>query len=282
MISNLPENFESAPHLKLEPILYRALLRVTRRHGMFTIARNHVRRHPLGQIFTPPAGGRMFIPPDPHFIGFLTGLHEEHITQLLRKVIEPGSLCLDVGANIGYFSVMMSALSGSPGCVYAFEPERGNFSILEGNSKLVNPEAAPIIARKVAISDECGLIHLVAGEESTLHQVTKAPPTESSAIPAIPSISIDSLSDEIGDRIVTLLKIDVEGHELPAILGARNLIQSRRIKNIVIEVTPGEDASRLEPLLSKNARLVRIWEGGRWIERPLSGIQSRTDVWVQF
>lgn len=275
------ESSVAAPFLRWTPALYRALLRVTRRHGMFTIARRHVRQYPCGQIVSTPVGGRMFIPPDPHFIGFLTGLHEEHITEILRAVIKPGSICLDVGANIGYFTVMMSMLARPTGRIYAFEPEPKNFSILTQNSLMACEDAAPVIARNEAISDTCGFVSLVTGEESTLHSVSKSTTGQPVNSPTR-STSIDSLSNEIGNQRISLIKIDVEGHELPAILGARDLICSRLAENLVLEVTPGEDAKQLEALLSPHARRIRSWITGKWSETRISDISIRTDIWVQF
>lgn len=222
----------------------------------------------------------MFIPPDPHFIGFLTGLHEEHITEILRTVIKPGSVCVDVGANIGYFTVMMSKLSGTTGRVYAFEPEPGNFSVLSTNARMATKEGAPIITRNEAISDTFGFVNLVPGEESTLHSVSKSTAGEHSN--SIRSTPIDSLVKELQNEKVTLIKIDVEGHELSAILGALDLIRSRIVENLVIEVTPGEDAEQLDALLTPNARTVRSWVNGDWVQARISDLRTRTDVWVQF
>ncbi len=281
MNANLPKELDEVPFLRWTPVFYRALLRLTKRHGMFTIARNHVRRYPKGQKILTPAGGCMFIPADPHFIGFLTGVHEEHITHALREIVEPGSLCLDVGANIGYFTVMMSSLSGETGIVYAFEPESRNFELLTANASLAGKSAAPIIARNVAISDEAGSVNLIAGDESTLHQVFNAG-MEPSHGTSIAAISLDSILAEIGERKVKVLKVDVEGHELPAIIGAHQLISSRAVENLIIEVTPGEDASRLEQLIAPYARSIRVWLYGQWTEMPITSLPTRTDVWIRF
>lgn len=269
------------PLLRWTPLVYRFILRVTRRHGLFTIARHHVRRFPLGQTIETPGGGRLFIPPDPHFFGFLTGLHEEHITRALRDVIEPGSLCIDVGANIGYFSVMMSALAGPEGCVYAFEPESSNYNTLQSNATSVDRRSVPLLTRQAAISDTCGYVAIVHGGESTLHQVSMSTGSDSDG-DRVPAISLDSLIGEIPDKKIKLLKIDVEGHELPAIEGAKKLIASKRIEHLIIEVTPGDDAAILQELLAPHARSISCWVDRRWIDAPISSLRNRTDVWVKF
>jgi hypothetical protein len=90
-----------APTLRFSTALYRAALRLTRRHGFFTIARAHVRLFPQGQFVVLPTGARLFVPPDSHFFGFVLGTHEKHITKIFRRFIRPGDVCIDVGANIG-------------------------------------------------------------------------------------------------------------------------------------------------------------------------------------
>lgn len=276
-----PEDLSKVPVLRWTPVFYRILLRVTRRHGLFTIARSHVRRYPEGQVIETRGGGRMYIPPDPHFIGFLTGLHEEHVLRVMRDVIDPGSLCFDVGANIGYFTVMMSALAGPTGCVHAFEPEEANFGLLRLNASLATLNEAPVIARNEAVSDECGFVSLVDGGESTLHQVFKRADVPSPGV-LTKATTLDSMMGEIGSRKIRLLKVDVEGHELSVITGAEKLFDSRAIENLIIEVTPGSDAARLEELIRPHARTIRVWSCGEWVETPMSSLRSRTDVWVRF
>ena len=110
------------PLLRALPALYRTLLRITRRHGMFTIARNHVRLYPRGQRVKVASEATLYLPPDPHFIGFLLGTHEQHIADLMMTHVRAGDTCVDVGANIGYFTAVLSKLAGPTGRVLSFEP----------------------------------------------------------------------------------------------------------------------------------------------------------------
>src|SRR5688572_19892682 len=105
------------PLLQVLPKAYRLLMKATRRHGMFTLARNHARLYPRGQRVKIRGGATIFLPPDPHFIGFLLGTHEQHIADLMQAHVRPGDICVDVGANIGYFSAVLSRLAGSTGRV---------------------------------------------------------------------------------------------------------------------------------------------------------------------
>src|SRR5688572_19137771 len=97
--------------------LYRALLGLTRRRGLFTLAKINARMFPSGQCVRLPTGARLFVPPDPHFFGFLLGTHERHVTDILVASIKPGDICIDVGANIGYFTAIMAQLARNSGTV---------------------------------------------------------------------------------------------------------------------------------------------------------------------
>jgi hypothetical protein len=95
----------------------------------------------------------MFIPGDPHFFGFLTGLHERHITELLTRRVSRGATCVDVGANIGYFSAIMACLAGPQGRVVAYEPVPENFEVLKVNVKIAGACGNNIVPVNAAVSD---------------------------------------------------------------------------------------------------------------------------------
>lgn len=57
-------------------------------------------------------------------------VHEESTTELFKKIVRPGSIVADLGANIGYFTLLAARLAGKDGHVYAFEPEPRNYSYL--------------------------------------------------------------------------------------------------------------------------------------------------------
>ena len=76
-----------------------------------TLSHLNARLFPRGHLIRLDTGCDMFIPPDPHFFGYVVG-HEAHITRLIEEVVGEGDTCVDVGANIGYFSLMMAARCG--------------------------------------------------------------------------------------------------------------------------------------------------------------------------
>lgn len=266
------------PHLNWLPRIYACLLRATRRHGLFTLARNHVRWFPRGQFIRLPVGGEMYLPPDPHFFGYLTGLHEAHITWLLRQHIRPGARCIDVGANIGYFTLMLARLAGAHGDVIAYEPVPENFAVLRFNADLASQQNARITAVNAAVSDNSEPMRIVRKAESTLHQVEK---TSALTRESVQAVTLDEETYRWGEStVIDFLKIDVEGHEQAVIDGARQILALGKIRHLVIEVTPGKDAGNLDQLLRSLGGVPVAWLDHTWQPARLENLSVRTDVWV--
>ena len=66
----------------------------------------------------------------------IRGTREEQLKYLIEREVHEGDVVLDVGANIGYYTIMLAKLVGSSGRVYALEPEANNFSLLNQNVAL--------------------------------------------------------------------------------------------------------------------------------------------------
>ena len=64
------------------------------------------------------------------------GVWEPYETSLVLRLLQPGDVFVDVGANIGYFSVLAASLVGDAGKVFAFEPDPDNFQLLCANAEL--------------------------------------------------------------------------------------------------------------------------------------------------
>jgi FkbM family methyltransferase len=271
------------PYLALLPVLYRLLLTATRRHGLFTLARFHTRFFRYGQIVRLPGGGKLLVPRDEHFFGFLAGIHEDHIRKTIRETVAAGDVCFDVGANIGYFSSIIAKLVGREGRVVAFEPVPETFEILRSNAALAQESGLTITPIRAAVSSEEGVLSIQRQRFSTQHTVTADRTVCAHASNWVRSRTIDQQIIEAGDRQpVALLKIDVEGHELPVLEGARKAMSGGRIKRMIVEVAPGKDARGIELLLKEYRASVRPWLNDRWCRAALADLPCRTDVLVEF
>jgi FkbM family methyltransferase len=266
---------------RLLPLAYRALLTLTRRHGLFTLARLHHRLWAGEQRVGIPGGSELLIPPDEHYFGFLSGMHEPHIARLIAQQVRAGDTCMDVGANIGYFAMMMAARCGGSGRVYAFEPVPDTFELLEKNAALASTHRWHLLPQRKAISNVAGEVSLLRQEHSTLNQVSLSPVTNETT-EKLPSITLDAFTQDKGIEDIRLLKVDVEGHELPVLQGALNLLRHHRVKHLVIEVTPGEQAKGVSLMLTEIGARCYCWVDSTWREQSAESLTTRTDVWAEF
>lgn len=109
-------------------------------------------------------GMRMFLdPPDSLGLTF-TGVYEPFETQLVKAHLRPGAVVLDIGANIGYYTLLFSQLAGKEGKVFAFEPEPRNLAILKRNIQ-INGLRNVVLVEK-AVSNRAGRIQLHVSEEN--------------------------------------------------------------------------------------------------------------------
>jgi FkbM family methyltransferase len=80
------------------------------------------------------------------------GTYEPGLTSLLTNLIQPGWVVLDVGAHIGWFTVLFSRLVGPKGRVDAFEPDPANFALLQANTL----QLANAVVHQLAVWDSSG------------------------------------------------------------------------------------------------------------------------------
>jgi FkbM family methyltransferase len=270
----------AVPHPAILHAAYRSTLRMTRKRGMRTLSRLNHRLFPAGQICRLETGCDFFVPPDPHFFGYIVE-HERHITRLIDGLVEEGDECIDVGANIGYFSLMMAARCGRTGRVFAYEPEAENHAALGRNVALGREQGLSIVATRAAVSDRKGVLALLRGEESTLHQVGAADAgTPPGAI--VPCVNLaEDLRERGAEGPFKLLKIDVEGHETTVLRGCADLLASGAVHTAVLEVTPGETAGEIAEILQTLGARSECWLDGRWRAVPVAEIPHRTDILVR-
>lgn len=143
---------------------------------------------------------------------------------------KPDSVCLDVGANIGIYSLYFAACGANK--VYSFEPAKENFQRL-----LKNIEKNPRLSRRItpvqkAVSDTHQQLSVYFNAASPGH--TKVG-TEDSGIESCQAISMEQFCSAESILKVALLKVDVEGFEMHVLLGCKELLIARRIEIIFFE-----------------------------------------------
>lgn len=183
---------------------------------------------------------RVRLPPQPHGTDFSSGFRldldptsrferslflwngEPDTYEFLRGSLRPGMVFYDCGANIGFYTVVAAKLVGASGRVFAFEPATTTFARLSGN--VHSNELANVTLWRVALGDRSGraIVYQPRGESHGLN--TLAPGGE--VVGECPLVSLDSLVSREGIPAPSIIKVDVEGSELPLLRGARTLLQT--------------------------------------------------------
>lgn len=145
-----------------------------------------------------------------------TGVFEKESTLLVKKLITLGNCVLDIGANIGYYSVIFSKLTGSEGRVLSFEPVKYYREILLKNLMENNIENCKVFG--VGISDKKQEVEISKGDcSATLHWVNDVPPGGKEMINLV---RLDDFIQEIDAAKIDVIKLDVDGHEPACLDGA--------------------------------------------------------------
>ena len=163
------------------------------------------------------------------------GSHEPDTTKFVSKYLKENIVCVDVGANIGYYSTLYSKIVGRNGKVLAIEPSPVNFGYLKENLELQNFDNY-LVFNCASGDKECSVRFLMDKRANKCMIVQDE--SESSNNPDIISVpvrKIDDIIDESKVERVDFLKMDVEGYEWFAIQGALKTIRTFR-PSIQIEI----------------------------------------------
>jgi FkbM family methyltransferase len=172
----------------------------------------------------------------------ISGVWEPNVTTIFARSLSPGDVCLDVGAHIGYFTLLASKSVGSAGHVYAFEPSPTNFRALCGN--LERNEAANVTALEVAVGRPAQRALLVEGPGTNTGRASLSPVLVgrrtaglTEATVEVRSITADLPASDL--ERVRVVKIDVEGYELEVLESLEPVFELGRPLTVLVELTPG-------------------------------------------
>lgn len=193
--------------------------------------------------FTYVDGHKMFLHPQDSLCLAINEVYEPFETELVKKEIKEGDVVLDIGANIGYYTLIFARLVGEKGKVYAFEPDPDNFALLKKNVEINGYRNVVLVQR--AVSNKTGKIKLYLAELSGGHRIYDSHDNRKSI--EIESIRLDDYFNNYNGRI-DFIKMDIEGAEGYAIQGMPLLLQKNKKVKIVTEFYPAAiKESGLEP-----------------------------------
>jgi len=195
----------------------------------------------------------------PHFI--LDGFWESWITQFMATIIEPGNICLDVGANFGYYSILMAELTGEEGKTIAVEPNPHLARLLRCTAKL---QSRNFMVAETALSNKTGMATLNIPEghsgSASIHKTLSRQWGKNRKV-KVPLKTMDQLVKEYGLAKVDVIKMDVEGIEPLVFEGMKKTIADNPQLKIIMEYTPEAytDAGKFTRFLCDNFVVKKIW-----------------------
>jgi FkbM family methyltransferase len=173
----------------------------------------------------------------------LHGLWETTVTEWFQENLRPGDAFVDVGANIGYFSLLAAKLVGESGKVVSVEAHPHLAELLRRNV-ILNDVRNTTTWHRAAWSEATNLkFHLRANFASnssagSLGESGLSDHHDTEAIVEVPAAPLDSLLADLPH--VDLMKIDVEGAEVRAFRGLRRILDANSEIRIVFEWSPGQ------------------------------------------
>jgi FkbM family methyltransferase len=191
------------------------------------------RRPPAAsQVFTCQGalqGYRMYIDWS-RFRSFVYGTWEPDVVNAVVLTVKPGATAIDIGAHIGYYTLLLAKCVGPAGRVLSFEPLPANFALLQQNVQLNGLQQVQMNAQAVFSRNEELTITVPdhapnSGDASVL-------PVEGAKQFRVPATTLDSFCCNTGFR-PDFLKMDVEGAEYDVLLGAKETIARSRPKMLI-------------------------------------------------
>jgi FkbM family methyltransferase len=178
----------------------------------------------------------------PQNLDFVRGSTELPMQRCVAAHLAPGGVFYDVGANVGFFSLLATRRVGRDGAVYAFEPVAENVEAIRRNLRLNAIDNVSVFQVAIEEKSRPGILYVTkwdGGSSLSTGAVTPAEPVEERRVEVV---SLDELVQTKGLRPPTLVKIDVEGAELGVLRGMLKTIERFR-PVVVYEVDDGDQVA---------------------------------------
>ena len=173
------------------------------------------------------------------------GLHEYEDMSFVLDVLQPGDLFVDVGANIGSYSILAGGVGAH---VLAFEPIPQSFKVLEQNI-LLNGLQDKVEAYNIGIGSSSGELRFSADQDTVNHVLAEGERVNSAV-----KVDVLPLDNVLHEKSPVLLKIDVEGYESEVLTGAAMVLAHPQLLAVIVELNGsgkryGQDDDQLHDLL---------------------------------
>ena len=174
---------------------------------------------------------------------YFLGEYERIITRIINALVKPGDVCLDIGANFGWYTTLLFRLCGTTGQVHAFEPVPEIFARLEKNIGLTE-KATSVFINNLALGDKPGRarMHVFAGLPNGHSSLSAQGRADYFSVEVSVS-TLDAYLNKHELNQVNIVKCDVEGAELQVLRGAQGLFRQAIPPIWIMEMSKGTSTS---------------------------------------
>jgi len=193
----------------------------------------HVEGLHVARVLAGPLRGKLLALPTLQRPSYTLGTFEPHVVQAMQAHVQPGSVAYDLGANVGYHTLILAGLVGPTGSVVAVEPSPADRPALEATLRLNGQTNVRVVS--AALAEQAGMVQFTTFGYSGIGRITREQEPADATIQTIPATTLDALVFEDGYPPPSFIKMDVEGAELRVLLGGMRLLASAR-PSLVCEV----------------------------------------------
>lgn len=195
------------------------------------------------------------------------GIYEPFETEFVKRELKKGDVVLDIGANIGYYTLIFAKLVGEKGKVFAFEPEPTNFYLLKKNVEINGYKNVTLI--QMAVSNKTEKLKLYLSEVNKGdHRIYDS--HNGRQFLEIEAVRLDDYFKNYNEKI-DFIKMDIQGAEGGAIQGGFSFLQKNKNVRIITEFWPiGLKTSGIAPQEYLELLIglgFRLYEVSEWEKR---------------
>ena len=182
-------------------------------------------------------------------------------TRLFRELITPGMVVIDVGANIGYFSLLASMLVGPGGQVHAFEPDPVNFGLLKKNVRINHASNIKVVQTALSNNDDPVPLFLNSDNKGD-HRMWEATGESRTKI-TVKATTLDRYLNKTG-IVPAFIKIDVQGAEGQVLAGMKETLARATPLYMILELWPealrqcGTDPLHMVQMIAEAGFTIRV------------------------
>ena len=191
---------------------------------------------------------------------FVTGRWDDDVGRTIRSILKADDVFVDIGANVGYFSLMASKICRK---VISFEPNPTCLTQLNRNIEI--NKAKNIDIRPIGLADRCGIAEFHVSNASNIGGGSLREGSGEKF-----SVQLDTLANQLPDQPIRLIKIDIEGAEVVALKGASDILSRPDAPDVICEISENS----LQQLGSSKEELFRLMSSHGYKNKIISPIRK--------